>query len=957
MEQAQIAELHWIDGELARLDHARARLVHRRMILLAELTSQPAQPTPQPRPQPAPASPRPELSGRAVARVLLVVGAVLVIIAAAAFTVANWSSIGPLGRSAILLGVTAAVLAAPWPVMRRGLTATAESVAAIGLALTTADAYLVGSLLGGAPSPFAIAAGTAALATAWLCYGGAVRLRAPWLGAIAMGQLPGLFLVAGIARVSGIPLALCLTAGADLLLAYLARRLAYHVESRTCLLAACLAWVAGVGLAAVQAITASTAPAACWPAAAFAAAALAGIAVWPRVAAAGTRPIAAISGFLLTGIALPVAVVLPGGWPAVAFAATGLGLSALAISFRKTDPAGAGGKVGYAVLDHTVLGHTGAGSAAMLGLTGLAVLPVAIGELGGPRYGWPALIVLALVSLACWLAPVRTSGARCAGLAVAALSFASVPGAIGATGTARLAILTAGAAGLACWAALRPRPRALAGTAIVAATMLGTSAAVWSLAGHSTVELAALAVIFGIAATTRNDITASVSAGAALAAGTGLVFAVPGWHAGQVAFAAVAVATIAITVATLLRKPRPAQALVLDLGAGLVVVLAAIVAAGHDTFAIVTVAAAVLASATSWLRSGPRRSVALAGSGCAALAAVAAEWRPLTRPWSVANAPWHGQPLIGTGATAGMPFAVGVLAIGLAAVVTAAGALRGSGRGSLDAVAIALPVAAGPALLASGLGYPVGLGCLLVLAIGLTCWAAFAGSMAPAGGAVVATSLALAWALAARTPTLIACCCLGTAYLVCAVLARGDDPPEPPAVLAKGDDLPAVRLVMAGLSAVAFEAAWCVGLTALGVTVVEAYTIPAAVIAAVFGWRLSSASWSAFGPGLALLLLPSLIATWHGHGWIRPALLGIVAAAVTLTGARQRMQAPLVFGAVVAITDAGYQLAPAVRRLTELVPGWVPIAVCGAVLLWFGATYESRLGNVASIRRALAGLR
>jgi len=968
--QSHIAELRWIDGELARLDHTRSRLIHRRMVLLAELTSQPAEPAagqpaqqpprqPAP-PQPAPAPARPELSGKTVARALLAIGAVLVVIAAAAFTVANWSSISPLGRSAVLLAVTAAVLATPWPLVRRGLTATAESLASIGLALTIADAYLIGRLAGHGSSPFAFAVGTAILATAWLCYGGAVRLRAPWLGAIAMGQLPGLYLAAGIAHGAGIPLALCLTAGADLLLAYLARRLAYHVESRACLLAAGLAWLAGTGLAAVQATTASTVPAACWPAAAFAAAALAGIALWPRVAVRSSAgPVAAISGFLLTGIALPVAVALPAGWPAVPFAVSGLGLSALAISLRKSAHADAGAK-----LDPAVLNYTAAGSAAMLGLTGLAVLPAALGELGGPGYGWPAMIVLALVSLACWLAPVsrRTStdrtSAQCAGLAVAALSFAALPGALGATGLPRLAILTAGAAGLACWAALRTDARALTGTAIAAATVLGTSAALWSMAGwsmagwsmagwstsgYATPEFAVLTVIFGIAATSRNDLTALISTGTALAAATGLAFAAPlavGWQAGQAAFAAVGVAAIAIVVATLLRKRRPAQALVLDLGAGPIVVLAAIAAVGRsDTFAVVTVAAAVLASATSWLRSGLRRSVALAATGCAAFAAAAGQWRPLTQPWSVANAPWNGHPLIGTGATTnGLPFAVGVLAIGLAAIVTAAGAQRGSSRGSLDALAIALPLVAGPALVAGRIGYPIALGCLLVLAIGLTAWAAFGGSMAPVGGAIVATSLALAWALASVTPTLIACCCLGAAYLVCAWRC------------------PPVRLVMAGLSALAFEAAWCVALVALGVTVVEAYTIPAAAIALAFGWRLSNASWPAYGPGLALLLLPSLIATWHGHGWIRPALLGVGAAAVTLIGARQRLQAPLVLGAFVAITDAGYQLAPAVSRLVELVPGWVPIAICGAVLLWTGATYEARLRNLASIRRAFAGL-
>jgi len=156
---------------------------------------------------------------------------------------------------------------------------------------------------------------------------------------------------------------------------------------------------------------------------------------------------------------------------------------------------------------------------------------------------------------------------------------------------------------------------------------------------------------------------------------------------------------------------------------------------------------------------------------------------------------------------------------------------------------------------------------------------------------------------------------------------------------------------------VALETSWCLLLATVAVTTIEAYTVPAAVIAIAFAWRNGATrnSWTT-APGLALLLLPSLIIVWHTHGWIRPTLLGITAAAVTLTGARLRLQAPLLIGAAVAALDAGDQLGPDVRRLAELLPGWVPIAVIGATLLWVGATYEARLANLARLRRTLAGL-
>ena len=111
------------------------------------------------------------------------------------------------------------------------------------------------------------------------------------------------------------------------------------------------------------------------------------------------------------------------------------------------------------------------------------------------------------------------------------------------------------------------------------------------------------------------------------------------------------------------------------------------------------------------------------------------------------------------------------------------------------------------------------------------------------------------------------------------------------------------------------------------------------------------------GPGLALLLLPSLITVWHDPGWIRPLTLGITAAAITLIGARARRQAPLLIGAAVTLMDAGHELAPGVRRLAEAVPTWLPIALTGAILLWAGATYEARLRNLGNLRKIVAAMR
>ncbi|WPR54151.1 hypothetical protein SJI45_27210 [Streptomyces sp. S399] len=113
--------------------------------------------------------------------VLLVLGGLLLAVAAIAFTLFSWGEMGIAGRATVLAAVTAAALAAPVPLLRRGLVATAESVAAVALLLTVLDAYA----LRAAVVPETDGAGYAALAAGvlaagWTVYGlGLGRLRLP----------------------------------------------------------------------------------------------------------------------------------------------------------------------------------------------------------------------------------------------------------------------------------------------------------------------------------------------------------------------------------------------------------------------------------------------------------------------------------------------------------------------------------------------------------------------------------------------------------------------------------------------------------------------------------------------------------------------------------------------------------------------------------------------------------
>ncbi|MFJ6087573.1 SCO7613 C-terminal domain-containing membrane protein [Streptomyces sp. NPDC092369] len=152
-------------------------------------------------------------------------------------------------------------------------------------------------------------------------------------------------------------------------------------------------------------------------------------------------------------------------------------------------------------------------------------------------------------------------------------------------------------------------------------------------------------------------------------------------------------------------------------------------------------------------------------------------------------------------------------------------------------------------------------------------------------------------------------------------------------------------------------AAW-VRLLAWRIGVPEAYTLPITVPALLVGHLRRSRdprtqSWTAYGPGLAATLLPSLAAAWTDPEWLRPLLLGTAALLLTLLGARHRLQAPLILGGSVLTLVTLHELAPYLVQLTGALPRWAPPALAGLLLLALGATYERRIRNVRQVRESL----
>lgn len=182
-------------------------------------------------------------------------------------------------------------------------------------------------------------------------------------------------------------------------------------------------------------------------------------------------------------------------------------------------------------------------------------------------------------------------------------------------------------------------------------------------------------------------------------------------------------------------------------------------------------------------------------------------------------------------------------------------------------------------------------------------------------------------------------------------------------VLAAGAAVRPERRPVAGyLAAALFVAATWVRLAASEVSVPEAYTLPVTVPALVVGVLRrrkdpGASSWTAYGPGLAATLLPSLAVAWTDPDWLRPLLLGVAALVITLLGAKYRLQALLLLGGAVLALDTLHELAPYVVQVAGALPRWLPPALAGLLLLAVGATYEQRLREARRLKDVLGRMR
>ncbi|MFI0158627.1 SCO7613 C-terminal domain-containing membrane protein [Streptomyces albidoflavus] len=381
-------ELALLERELIWLNTRRVQLLRRRSWLKAALRAQSAggwQPPhggqpPQgapggwahaPAAHPAPAVPSGSATGGPGAQhVLLVLGGLLLAVAAIAFTLFSWGELGIAGRSVVLAGVTAGALGAPVLLLRRGLGATAESVGAVALLLTVLDAYaLHAAVLPEADGTGYAAFASGVLAAGWAAYGvGVGRLRLPLPAAVVAGQFPlvlGAWAAGGSALVIG--WALLVTAAGSVVVAARVPGLAVRATAWS---GAGVTWAGGLLIGLGESVSASGPLDAAAPGVLLlGAAAVALAAAWraPQEMAvtggvvAGLAAVAGVGGVLRTEV--------PWSWAVVVYLVCGAALAPVAR---------------IAVVPRTVRGGVLGAAAGVTGVAVLAVLPSAAATLLGP---------------------------------------------------------------------------------------------------------------------------------------------------------------------------------------------------------------------------------------------------------------------------------------------------------------------------------------------------------------------------------------------------------------------------------------------------------------------------------------------------------------------------------------------------------------------------------------------
>ena len=116
-------------------------------------------------------------------------------------------------------------------------------------------------------------------------------------------------------------------------------------------------------------------------------------------------------------------------------------------------------------------------------------------------------------------------------------------------------------------------------------------------------------------------------------------------------------------------------------------------------------------------------------------------------------------------------------------------------------------------------------------------------------------------------------------------------------------------------------------------------------------------SWPNLGPGIVVLLLPSLVATYSEDDLWRLVAVGIVGVATVLIGALRRLQAPLILGTVFVLAHAIHTFSPQIRALYEFTPWWIWLIIGGLIVVVVAIRIERSIRDLKSFAGRIGGLR
>ncbi len=116
-------------------------------------------------------------------------------------------------------------------------------------------------------------------------------------------------------------------------------------------------------------------------------------------------------------------------------------------------------------------------------------------------------------------------------------------------------------------------------------------------------------------------------------------------------------------------------------------------------------------------------------------------------------------------------------------------------------------------------------------------------------------------------------------------------------------------------------------------------------------------TWPWLAPGVAVLLVPSLIATaWDAPLW-RLVALGVVALGVIVISVVLRLQAPFLIGVVVLLIHAIATFAPQIVLVYQSLYWWVWLAIGGVIIVVLAARFEKNMRAFRSVAMRIAALR